>query len=701
MTILQRAAILDSEKENRVPRAMAAPGSNGKKKLTPGRAQRQDQYFEIGKVGRKTGITLKDTGIRDEYGMEPMSGIFSSPVSPRRYGDRTLTDSDDMSVQDSSAPDVNETLRLRNTPKLPPPRAGTPKHTYIGSPKRMSAARPVFTRPARIQDDERPDSRHSSGSEQRPNRVLQFGGDSVHNTIEVRSPFKPTKNLRRSTGVARQDLFESSRKSRSGDVTQASQELDRTLHEQELEDYDETEAQLPVEDDPPLLDNDDYGDEQDGYQPLHDNDDIIEIEDETGEDVLHEETPLGHKQRTSRISDIGSVTQISRTPESTRRSSGKRDRTTMETSQLDEDASESQVQVEYGTPAQSQKRSRQSNSRTLLVHQDDTVRTIDPSLLAHGDEYSIVEPEEEAVQPEPKVKAKSKQKSAPKERDPNRPVGSKSKAKSVEPNDRVGSLSPSKRATSRGASVGPISNVHLRATTPLEDSNGRTSRYGRSVIQPLKYWENESRVWKHGEIEGIIRADHVVQPKRASGKKKFKAKKRKAPTSGLEDIAEESEVESVAADEWEDELGVIAGEVAQWDSETQEGDPNEPIREDLAFASSAIQFRDVAGSEFKYAKIISLPFFGSGVVEIPPNGYKKAKSSRDKQMAFFVHEGKVLVEIGAPGMEITQFAITKGGLWVVPRGNTYAIANESTTKTARVFFAQGAEVVAGSTDESQ
>jgi len=44
------------------------------------------------------------------------------------------------------------------------------------------------------------------------------------------------------------------------------------------------------------------------------------------------------------------------------------------------------------------------------------------------------------------------------------------------------------------------------------------------------------------------------------------------------------------------------------------------------------------------------------------------------QQCFFVHEGKVMVEIGAPGAaggsgtETTQFAISKGGVWVVPRG---------------------------------
>jgi hypothetical protein len=93
---------------------------------------------------------------------------------------------------------------------------------------------------------------------------------------------------------------------------------------------------------------------------------------------------------------------------------------------------------------------------------------------------------------------------------------------------------------------------------------------------------------------------------------------------------------------------------------------------DLAFASSSIITREVAGSEFRYAKIMTMPFFGSGIVELPPEGYKRAKNSRKMQMCFFVHEGKVMVEIGAQAQgEMNQFAISKGGVWVVPRGKLH------------------------------
>jgi hypothetical protein len=99
---------------------------------------------------------------------------------------------------------------------------------------------------------------------------------------------------------------------------------------------------------------------------------------------------------------------------------------------------------------------------------------------------------------------------------------------------------------------------------------------------------------------------------------------------------------------------------------------------DIAFSSSSIVTRDVAGSAFQYAKIMTLPFFGSGIVELPPDGFKRAKNSQKMQMVFFVHEGKVLVTVGpkaiaqkggaAINSEMNEFAISKGGVWVVPRG---------------------------------
>jgi centromere protein C len=44
---------------------------------------------------------LKDTGVRDEHGMEPMAGIFSSPYSPQKAAEGTSS-SNAMELQEST-----------------------------------------------------------------------------------------------------------------------------------------------------------------------------------------------------------------------------------------------------------------------------------------------------------------------------------------------------------------------------------------------------------------------------------------------------------------------------------------------------------------------------------------------------------------------------------------------------------------------
>lgn len=78
--------------------------------------------------------------------------------------------------------------------------------------------------------------------------------------------------------------------------------------------------------------------------------------------------------------------------------------------------------------------------------------------------------------------------------------------------------------------------------------------------------------------------------------------------------------------------------------------------------------RDISGAEFRFAKTLTLPFFGSGMVELPPGGSKRVKNSRKMQMVFFVFFGRVTVDVGTP---TTSFSIGKGGMWQVPRGKIF------------------------------
>ncbi|KAI5368188.1 Putative centromere protein C/Mif2/cnp3 [Septoria linicola] len=642
------------------------------KNTTPGRRKKTgQQYFDVGKVGRKTGITLQDTGIRDEHGLEPVSGIFSSPTSPEQNGGATLT-SDGMDVQESSAPDVTTTLGNRKTPRLPPARQSPMKRTSIGgSPKRMSSVRPQ-SRPAITEE---PASSPRGLSEPAVNRKLQFetvnrNRKSIH-VVDSQSPFKPKHKLRRSTGPGRPDPYDYEDDEDDAGQAAAFNEVNGLD-----EDEDDSIEQSIENDDQPLM--------------IDDND-VPEAEenDQSTVSVAEGDASSKRKRGRPRKSDQSNTSQAQLSPVAAPSSGTKRARTSLANSRIEEDPS--------SRPA---KKKRTSN---ISVRPDDEVEA-GPSNIPVEDDYVAFDDEDDGHQPlldsqldsQPEPEPGADTEPAKKGRGKGKGKAKKGKATALREADANRTIprggSPVNASGSpvkgRGTSMGPVSNVNLRAHTPAADAHEHTSRSGRNLIQPLKFWENEGRIWRNGEIEGIIRAEHVEQSK-ARTKKRKKTRKN---GSRLRDIEEESETESTMPDEWEEQAGVITGNVANWNAETKQGDPEDPIQEDLAFAASSIVTRDVAGSDFKYAKIMTIPFFGAGVVELPPEGFKRAKNSRKMQMVFFVHEGKVMVEVGATGMEVNQFALSKGGCWVVPRGNNYAITNESRTRTARIFFAQGCEV---------
>lgn len=90
------------------------------------------------------------------------------------------------------------------------------------------------------------------------------------------------------------------------------------------------------------------------------------------------------------------------------------------------------------------------------------------------------------------------------------------------------------------------------------------------------------------------------------------------------------------------------------------------INVELAFAASKIEPRPTPGNpNFCFTKTLTKNFFGAGIIELPPRGYKGTKNSRRFQFLFFVHYGKVAVEVAG-----NRFVISKGGMWQVPRGKS-------------------------------
>jgi centromere protein C len=222
----------------------------------------------------------------------------------------------------------------------------------------------------------------------------------------------------------------------------------------------------------------------------------------------------------------------------------------------------------------------------------------------------------------------------------------------------------------------------LRRETPADDSITHT-RSGRVSVKPLAYWRNERCVYGGSpggaqladgarfplnSIKEIVRTeevDHGIKKRR--GIKKGKGKGRKH----LEDSDSDSDLDEPSidphAEEWEIERGIFRGPTSVWDPVQQA--PLEVEEEvDLAYAPAAIETREVKGSDFKYAKLLSTPFFGTGIVDLPPGAEKRPKNSRKMLMSFFVFTGRVTVEVGPYGKEQSRFSVGKGGFWTVPRG---------------------------------
>ncbi|KAJ5512957.1 hypothetical protein N7463_002509 [Penicillium fimorum] len=227
----------------------------------------------------------------------------------------------------------------------------------------------------------------------------------------------------------------------------------------------------------------------------------------------------------------------------------------------------------------------------------------------------------------------------------------------------------------------------LKRENPTDNSATHT-RSGRVSVRPLAYWRNERCVFGDGEaaeghryplstIKEVIRTEEQ-EPE----KKKKKGKRSTSHKSKSKKQKDDSSDEDEDVDLWEKEGGVLHGYTLKWDGKTQTSSKEEEVL-DIAYAPSGIETREVKDSTFRFAKLLSSSFIGSGVVELPPDGVKKPKNSKKMHMVFYVCHGRVQVDISG-----VQFSAGKGCVFQVPRGNYYSFAN-TYQKEARLFFTQG------------
>ncbi|KAL4928241.1 Cupin domain protein [Aspergillus undulatus] len=569
----------------------------------PAKARDYD-YSNVGKSGRRTGITLAE-GKRDEHGMEEVDGIFSSPEKSSAE-ENGLNESEsigsDMSMDEGNGPGPADFLNGRRgsrTPHLPPPVARSPTKTGMtGSPRRTPGLRssqsPQRDRPSSSPSDGRSvrrDSRRdvSPLTDRSINAMPSLGHSNAARTKGKKTDKAAPINLSDSgaNGIENGD--------ENGDL------------------FDQTE----------LGDSFNAGDDQ----ML--GDDSVLPEENSGEEPPQDTAPEPRRGPTRGRKPTG----------------GARNAKDTATEDGTEEQESTQKRKRAGRPPKSQ-----------------------------------TQPTDDTEGQRPPKKAKT---SGPKRR----VTGSSGDAEL----DKVVENYVNRTGPLKGRSL-----YILKKEAPTDPSTTHT-RSGRVSVRPLAYWKNERCVYgdeeaAEGQRYPLSKIKEIIRTEELEPEKKKKRRGRKSKSKKSKDDDSDSDDDQYR-DPYEEKGGVLHGYIRKWDNEAGTAMDEEEVL-DIAYAPSGIETRDVKGASFRFAKLLSSPFIGSGIVELPPGGVKKPKNAKKMHMIFYVVNGRVLVDISG-----VQFSAGKGCVFQVPRGNYYSFAN-TYTKDARLFFTQGCVPSASDGDEA-
>jgi centromere protein C len=584
-------------------------------------------------TGRKTGLTVPDSGIRDEYGLEPMDDLFSSPAkvpkpnsvkrsSIRKSANATISSEEDMDVGESMSirPNIDLFLavdplywleadqfcvsgtipepvavltdRKRSSIRMPIPKSKSPIKTFLQSPARRHPSLGPKSSPIRgsIISPSRPNIHHSV------NRRLDFSVDDADRQIQ-REPVKssPQKQItprKSGTSSVKAKLTNGKRFSPVFETISPSKQRKEQVH------YDYV----------PPLDDYDFDNGEDSYQVMVDDyrdieEQYLNIQDESPENSAEPEleSPLQvqvtKKRRRSPIEDEPAVKQIK---------------------------AKSRSQNNIAPVANMENHERPTKKARIPPRKQEPVKT--------------------AIAKKPASKTAKVRNSSPPA------ISSPAEVQRGPPRPR----------NNRGLYI-------LRREMP---DDGFHTRSGRHVIKPVAYWKNETVVYGDDEdasgdasfllptIKEVIRKDKIEEPqprrsRKAAGTKQARRLVRETESEGDEDFDEP----------WESEPGIIHGGIRLWNPEDPLGEESPEDEAEIAVSSAAIATRPVPNSTFKFAKTVSYDFFGAGAIDLPPGAIKKPKNSRKMHLVFFVFSGRVSVTVND-----NAFRIGKGGMFQVPRG---------------------------------
>ncbi|KAK5302704.1 mitotic fidelity of chromosome transmission-related protein [Exophiala xenobiotica] len=627
------------------------------------RVGREDvNYSAVGKLGRRTGVALEQRPL-DANGMEEITGIFSSPRKPSPLKNMTVMESVE-EAESALTPTQALSSSRRSTRATPlrPPRSSSPRKSGISGTARRSQNVDIFSTRKSLQP-ENPEDRENTPTVTSSRLVRQF----TPTPSPEKSPLRDiTMNGGYTNGRARRSMVEIERSASAGapSIEEDEQDTYAEAVQEALGTSHVNEAYSPVmgdEEDVAGFDNDDRGPSEQLGSPSKQFDDeevdrTFEPEPSVGP-VVHNQAN-SRKKRKSDVLEHDEEAALSPVPQKARNTQSKQPKPATEPSHV------AQEQLSSKAKGKQPLRNKDANIKMSSRQQ----KELD----------DIIE----------KVKARP----------------------------------------------GPPRSLYiLHRETPADDTVTHT-RSGRISIKPLAYWRNERCVYGGGSpssggladgarfplnsIKEVVRTEEVEPsvPKKVKKRKTGRGKsKSRARTTSAEDSdssdsnwdMDDAPKEDTYAEPWETGSGTLRGSVSIWDP-IEQAPLVEEEEIEIAHAPAAIKTREVKGSSlhegptFRYAKLLSTKYFGTGLVDLPPGGIKRPKNSRKMHMSFFVVKGRVTVSVGPMGADETgsmnRFSIGKGGYWQVPRGNQYSIENEL-DKPARIFFSQGCETSSAADEE--
>ncbi|USP80556.1 hypothetical protein yc1106_07830 [Curvularia clavata] len=651
------------------------------------RENRENNYYNVGVQGRKTGITLADKGVYDEHGLEPISGIFSSPEKspPRRTGNATGSES--MDIQESSIPEFTTASQLRNgRPNIPPPRMSSPKKFMLGSsPRRQSSMVP----------------RGSSAAPSSPIRALshpiarRLDFEQDESSLQE-SPALSGSGARRGK---RTSVYEIPEDGEESPLPEPSAMLEESIVQQEITENEDSAV---------LAEQSLFAQiEEESVADAEDIEEVAEQEEsEITPEPVKQPAKRGRKRKSEAVDTPEGQEAVTEKPrkrgpgaQSTESQKGKKSATAStapprrsqrvsDVSELEANASEvpadTTLDQPEDIPVAPKRRGRPPRAQAAAEKENTgSTKTAKNAVAKDKEEEAFKKPAKPPGRPKANPEAKAKPGPKPKESSQ-----AKSKEKTPLDDEAAGKLvdvygNPLSKhdidqmsTTSAGSRFGR--GRHLSVFREIDPENvARVGRTGRHRVAPIDFWKNDHISYDvDGSMTSIVKSAAVEETRRQTKKYNSKSKKKKLAA------VEEEEIE---LDPWEENDGRLVGNYKGYDPVTQSAS-DEIIEDDIAWADKGIQPREVGDGGFKFAKIGSSgSFFNWGIIELGPDQMKRTKNSRFMHMVFHVQSGTVEVRVHE-----NEFTIHKHGIWQVPRGNTYSIRNIGST-TARVFFAQAKE----------